>query len=49
MPEFGTAMAHLRNLLGEATYESLARNGATMTPPRWRHTHTTKSTRPERN
>jgi predicted ATPase/class 3 adenylate cyclase len=31
MPEFGTAMAHLRNLLGEATYESLARKGEAMT------------------
>jgi predicted ATPase len=30
MPEFGTAMAHLRNLLGEATYESLARKGEAM-------------------
>jgi len=31
MPEFGTAMAHLRNLLGEATYESLARKGEAVT------------------
>jgi tetratricopeptide (TPR) repeat protein len=31
MAEFGTAIAHLRNVLGEATYESLARNGETMT------------------
>jgi hypothetical protein len=29
--EFGTAIAHLRNVLGEATYESLARQGETMT------------------
>ena len=28
---FGTAIAHLRNVLGEATYESLARKGETMT------------------
>jgi predicted ATPase len=31
MPEFGTAIAHLRNVLGEETYESLARKGETMT------------------
>jgi hypothetical protein len=31
MAEFGTAVAHLRNVLGEATYESLAREGGTMT------------------
>ncbi|MBV8291887.1 MAG: hypothetical protein JOY55_08735 [Mycobacterium sp.] len=31
MAEFRTAMAHLRNVLGEATYESLARKGETMT------------------
>ncbi|MBV8350191.1 MAG: adenylate/guanylate cyclase domain-containing protein, partial [Mycolicibacterium sp.] len=31
MAEFRTAMAHLSNVLGEATYESLARNGETMT------------------
>jgi hypothetical protein len=31
MAEFGTAIAHLRNVLGEATYESLARKGETMT------------------
>jgi hypothetical protein len=31
MAEFGTATAHLRNVLGEATYESLARKGETMT------------------
>jgi predicted ATPase len=29
--EFRTATAHLRNVLGEATYESLARKGETMT------------------
>ena len=28
MAEFGTAIAHLRDVLGEATYESLARKGA---------------------
>jgi len=31
MTEFGTAITHLRNVLGEATYESLARKGETMT------------------
>jgi tetratricopeptide (TPR) repeat protein len=31
MAEFGTAIAHLRNVLGEATYASLARKGETMT------------------
>jgi hypothetical protein len=30
-PELGTAIAHLREVLGEATYESLARKGETMT------------------
>ena len=29
--EFTTAIAHLRDILGEATYESLARKGKTMT------------------
>jgi hypothetical protein len=31
MAEFGTAIAHLRNVLGDQTYESLARKGETMT------------------
>jgi hypothetical protein len=31
LPELGTAIAHLRDTLGEETYESLARKGATMT------------------
>jgi hypothetical protein len=31
MAEFGTAIAHLPNVLGEATYESLARKGEIMT------------------
>jgi predicted ATPase/class 3 adenylate cyclase len=31
MAEFGTAITHLRDVLGEATYESLARQGETMT------------------
>jgi predicted ATPase len=30
MAKFGTATAHLRNVLGEATYESLARKGEAM-------------------
>jgi hypothetical protein len=29
--EFHTAMAHLRHILGDKTYESLARRGETMT------------------
>ncbi len=31
LPEINTAIAHLRDALGEATYESLARKGETMT------------------
>jgi hypothetical protein len=31
MAKFGTAIAHLRDVLGEAAYESLARKGETMT------------------
>jgi hypothetical protein len=31
MAEFGTAIAHLRDVLGEAIYETLAHKGATMT------------------
>ena len=31
MPEFGTAITHLRSVLGDQTYESLAREGVTMT------------------
>jgi hypothetical protein len=31
LAEFGTAIAHLRNVLGDQTYESLARTGAAMT------------------
>ena len=31
LAEFNTAIAHLRDVLGEATYESLAREGETMT------------------
>ena len=31
VPEFTTAIAHLRDVLGGATYESLARKGETMT------------------
>jgi hypothetical protein len=30
-PEFTTATTHLREILGEQTYESLARKGETMT------------------
>jgi len=31
LPEFNTAIAHLRDILGDQTYESLARKGETMT------------------
>ena len=31
IPEFITAIAHLREVLGDQTYESLARKGETMT------------------
>jgi hypothetical protein len=31
LPEFSTAIAHLREVLGDQTYESLARKGETMT------------------
>jgi hypothetical protein len=31
MPELGTAIAHLQDVLGDETYESLARRGETMT------------------
>ncbi|MGO9222615.1 hypothetical protein, partial [Mycobacterium sp.] len=31
VPELSTAITHLRDVLGEATYESLARKGETMT------------------
>ena len=31
IPEFGTAITHLRDALGDKTYDSLARNGETMT------------------
>ena len=30
-PRFSTAIAHLRDVLGDQTYESLARKGETMT------------------
>ena len=31
VPEIGTAITHLRAVLGDQTYESLARKGETMT------------------
>ena len=31
VPEISTAIAHLRDVLGDQTYESLARKGETMT------------------
>ena len=33
VPELGTAITHLRDVLGDQTYESLARKGETMTTP----------------
>ena len=48
--EHGAAIAHLRDVLGGQTYESLAREGAAMTTCRHgRRSPTTKSTRPEQN
>jgi hypothetical protein len=35
VPEITTAITHLREVLGEQTYESLARKADTMTPPPW--------------
>jgi hypothetical protein len=32
-PELGTAVSDLREVLGDPTYESLARQGSTMTAP----------------
>ena len=49
VPEITTAITHLRDVLGDQTYESLARNGETMTTAATRRTRTTKSTRPEQN
>jgi len=31
MAEFGTAVGHIRNMLGDQAYESLARKGEAMT------------------
>ena len=31
LPEINTAIAHLRDVLGDQTYDSLARKGETMT------------------
>jgi hypothetical protein len=31
MPDFGTVIAHLRDVLGDQTYQSLARKGETIT------------------
>jgi hypothetical protein len=31
LPELGTAIAHLRDVLGDQTYDSLARHGEAMT------------------
>ena len=50
IPEINTAIAHLRDVLGDQTYESLARKGETMTTAAMVDLRTTtKSTRPEQN
>ena len=46
--EFGTLIAHLGDVVGDQTYESLARKGETMTTAEMTtYTHTTKPSRPE--
>ena len=47
MAEFGTAVGHIRNMLGDQTYESLAHHGAAMTTAAIVTYAFTKSTRPE--
>jgi hypothetical protein len=47
--ELNTAIAHLRDVLGDQTYESLTRKGKTMTMPTSWRTPTTRSTRPGQN
>ena len=47
-PQINTTIAHLREVLGDQTYETLARKGETMTTTAMA-TPTTKSTRPEQN
>jgi hypothetical protein len=49
VPEITTAITHLREVLGDQTYESLARQGETMTTAAMATTPTTKSTRLEQN
>jgi hypothetical protein len=49
LPEISTAITHLRDVLGEVTYESLARKGETMTTAAMVTYATTKSTRPEQH
>jgi hypothetical protein len=49
LPEFSTAIVHLRDVLGDQTYESLTRHGGTMATAELQGRHTTKSTRPERH
>jgi hypothetical protein len=50
VPEITTAIAHLRDVLGEATYESLAHKGETMTTAAMAtYAYTSKSTRPAQN
>ena len=49
MAEFGTAVGHIRNMLGDQTYESLARKGETMTIAEMVAYAYDQSTRPEQN
>jgi hypothetical protein len=48
-PEANTAIAHLRDVLGDQTYESLARKGEAMTTAETVTYAYDKSTRPEQN
>ncbi len=49
VPEINTAIIHLREVLGDPVYESLARKGETMTTAEMCCTRMTKSTRPEQS
>jgi hypothetical protein len=48
-PETSAAIAQMRDVLGDQTYESLARKGVVMTTLPWWRSRMTKSTRPEQN
>jgi hypothetical protein len=49
VPEINTAIAHLRNVLGDQTYEALAHAGANMTTAAMVTYAYDQSTRPEQN